>query len=104
MRHVMAHDLEPALARKVAERAFDAYREKYASYDPKLTWVSETLANASFSAKGVSLKGKIELLPGKIAFELDVPFLLRVFQGKAIEVMERELDYWRDKAKRGELS
>ncbi len=104
MRHLMSHDLDPELARKVAERAFAAYREKYASYDPKLAWVSDTVANASFAAKGVQLKGKIELLPGKIAFELEVPFLLRLFQRKAIEIMERELEHWRDKAKRGELS
>jgi hypothetical protein len=100
----MSHDLSPELARKVAERAFDAYREKYASYDPKLTWQTPDSASVSFSAKGVSLKGKVELSPGKITFELDVPFVLRLFQSKAIAVIERELAYWRDKAKSGELS
>lgn len=104
MKHVMAHDLGPELARKVADKAFESYRAKYANYDPKLTWVSDTVANASFSAKGVHLKGKVELMPGKIAFELDVPFVLKLFQNKAVAVIERELAYWRDKAKNGELS
>jgi putative polyhydroxyalkanoic acid system protein len=103
MKHVMPHDLEPALAKKAAERAFDAYRQKYADYNPRLTWLSDTRAEASFSAKGVSMKGTIELLPKGISFDLEVPFLLRLFQTKAMEIMDRELRVWVDKARRGEL-
>ncbi len=103
MRHVMPHDLGPELARKVADKAFASYRAKYAEYDPKLTWVSDTVANASFSAKGIHLKGKVELLPGKIAFELEVPFVLKLFQSKAVAVIERELAHWRDQAKSGAI-
>ena len=103
MKHVMSHDLPQETARKVAEHAFDAYRERYASYQPTLTWTSERLAEASFNAKGLELRGTLELLPSSIAFELEVPFLLRVFKGKAMQIMERELAHWSDKAKRGEI-
>ena len=53
--------------------------------------------------KGTSLKGVIELAPGSISFDLEVPFLLRMFKGKAIEIMDGELRSWTEKAKRGEL-
>jgi hypothetical protein len=104
MRHEMKHDLDAATARKVAERAFEAYRAQYAKYDPVMRWTSETRAEASFSAKGITLRGAIELLPGAIAFDLEVPLFLRPFRGKAIEIMERELARWAAKAKRGELT
>ena len=104
MKHEMAHNLGQDLARKVAERAFESYRAKYAEFAPTLTWVSETAAQASFSAKGLALRGKVELAPGKIKLELDVPFMLRMFQGKAVSIIERELCAWHDRAKRGEIS
>lgn len=103
MKHVMPHDLAPDLARKVAERAFDAYRDKYGSYNPTLTWISDTEAAAAFNAKGIKISGTIELLPKAIAFELKVPFILRVFRGRAMAIMERELKRWTDKAAAGEL-
>jgi hypothetical protein len=104
MKHEMAHDLSQDLARKVAERAFASYREKYADFAPTLTWVSDTAAKASFSAKGVELKGTVELAPGKITLDLDVPFMLRMFQSKAVSIIERELTTWHERAKRGEIS
>ena len=36
--------------------------------------------------------------------DLDVPFVFRLFKSKAVEVIEREVRVWIDKAKRGELS
>ena len=103
MKHVMSHDLPQDVARKVAEHAFDSYRQRYASYQPTLTWVSDTKAKASFNAKGIKLEGVLELLPKAIAFDLDVPFVLRIFKGRAMEIMERELGVWTEKAKRGEI-
>ncbi len=99
----MPHDLSPELAKKAAERAFAAYRERYAKYNPTLTWISDERAKASFSAKGITLNGTIELLPKAIAFDLDVPFLLRPFKKTAMQIMEQELNQWTAKAKAGEL-
>ncbi len=103
MKLEMPHDLAPELARKAAERAFDAYREKYANYHPSLTWKTDTHADASFSVKGIKLSGHIELKPKAIEFELNVPFLFRIFRKKALEIMERELSFWVGKAEAGEL-
>jgi hypothetical protein len=104
MKHEMKHDLSPELAKRVAEKAFESYSQKYAKYDPTINWTSEVRAEACFSVKGVSLKGVIELEPNSISFDLKVPFMLRMFKGKAIDIMDRELRFWTDKAKAGDIS
>ena len=35
--------------------------------------------------------------------DLDVPFLLRVFKGKAMDVIDREVKKWVEKARNGEI-
>jgi hypothetical protein len=104
MKHEMTHDLSTELARKVTERAFESYRQKYADFAPSLTWVSENAARASFFARGVELRGTVELAPGTISFDLDVPIMLRMFQGKAVAILGRELTLWLERAKKGEFS
>ena len=99
----MRHDLSPELAKKAAEKAFEAYRARYAKYNPSLAWLSESKAEASFNAKGVTMRGVLELKPGAIEFDLDVPFVLRLFKKRAMEIMDRELRVWTEKAKAGEL-
>lgn len=103
MQHVVKHDLSRDTARKVAEHAFHSYRQQYAKYNPTLTWVSENRARASFSVKGMMLTGTIDLLPNAIAFDLDVPFVFRVFKSRAIGIIERELKAWTAKAESGEI-
>jgi hypothetical protein len=103
MKHAMSHDLPLDKAKEVAEHAFDAYRQRFADYNPTLTWVSESHANASFEAKGIKLKGAIELRPKEIVFEMKVPFVLRIFEKRALEIMQRELEHWVGKAKAGEI-
>ena len=103
MKHVVKHDLDQATAKKAAEKAWEAYSEKYAKYHPKATWTSDTHADIQFSVKGMTLKGALDLEPKGIAMDLEVPFVLRVFKKQAIDVIEREIQKWIDKAKAGEL-
>ena len=49
------------------------------------------------------LRGHVELLAGAIAFELEVPWILRIFSWRAIALVEREVQHWIDAAKRGEM-
>lgn len=94
MEHVIAHDLDIATARKVADRAFDEYKTRFAKYSPSLRWISDRSAKASFTAVGYTLKGAIELSDGKITFDLDVPLLLKPFKNIAVEIVERETKRW----------
>ncbi len=104
MKHEIPHDLEPAIARIVASRALDSYRARFADYHPRVEWVSERDANIEFHVKGLRLHGSVNLLPHAIQFDLDVPFVLKLFKGRAIDVIEREVRHWIAKAKAGELS
>jgi hypothetical protein len=103
MKHLIRHDLDTPTARRAADRAFAEYRRRYEAYDPTLAWSGETRGDVSFAAKGIKLAGSIVLDPGTITMELDVPFLLRPFQKRALEVIEREVRIWLDKAKTGEI-
>lgn len=97
------HDLSKDQAKKVAQKAFDAYMERFSDYNPETNWVSDDEAEVSFSAKGVTLEGRFELTDDEIVMRMDVPFLLKPFKGKAVSVVEDEIDKWIAKAKRGEL-
>lgn len=103
MKHTVPHDLPPDLARKAAEAAIHSYTERFAEYHPTVQWISDQLAVVAFKVKGVVLKAKVELHPNAIAADMDVPFLLRMFTGKATEVIDGEIQKWIGKAKAGEL-
>lgn len=99
MKHTVNHDLGQERAKKVTESALTTYAEKFAKYSPKTSWVSPSKANISFSVKGMSLSGSVEVKEKTIELDLDVPFLLKPFQGQAISVIEGEIKAWLDKEK-----
>jgi hypothetical protein len=103
MKHVVPHDLGRDRARKVTEAAFESYQRKLAKYHPTTRWVSEARAEISFSVKGITLKGALEVGEKSIDMELEVPFLLRPFKGKALSIIEGEIREWMVKAKDGEI-
>jgi hypothetical protein len=104
MKHVIQHDLDAPLAKLATDRAFAEYRSRYPAYAPALAWTSDGRADVTFNAKGVKLNGNIHVGAGSVALEMDVPFLFRPFQKKAMEIIEREVRVWLNKAKNGELS
>jgi hypothetical protein len=99
MKHTVSHDLGQERAKKVTEAALSSYGQKFAKYSPKTTWTSASRAQIAFSVKGMSLSGSVEVKDRSIELELDVPFLLRPFQGQAISVIEGEIKTWLDKEK-----
>jgi Putative polyhydroxyalkanoic acid system protein (PHA_gran_rgn) len=103
MKQVIQHDLDTAMAKRVADRAFAEYQRRYPDYEPSLRWVSDQQADVTFNAKGIKLGGTLTLASKSIVLELDVPFLLRPFQKKALEVIDREVRVWLDKARAGQL-
>ena len=103
MKHKIPHDLSMDLAKRATEAAFDSYKQRFAEYKPTSKWVTDKKSNITFTAKGITLNGSIELEPNSIDLELDVPFLFRVFKNKAMAIIEEEIREWIDKAKAGEL-
>jgi hypothetical protein len=103
MKHSVSHDIGQQKALEAARAAFDAYKARFGKYDPHAEWVSDTRANISFKAKGISLKGSIEVKPSTIDMDLDVPFMLRPFKSMALGTVEEEIRRWVDKARAGEI-
>jgi hypothetical protein len=101
--HDIPHDLDFGLAKLAAEKAADAYRERFAEYNCKTKWVSDKRVEIEFTVMGKRLEGAMTVLSNKLELELDVPFVLRPFRGKAIQIIDKEARTWLDKAKRGEL-
>lgn len=103
MKHCVPHDLGKETAKKAVLAAFASYAERFSKYQPTANWVSEDVAKVSFSAKGMTLNGAIEVRPTSVDIDVDIPFLLRPFKDKALGAIEREITRWVDKAKRGEI-
>ena len=103
MKHQIAHDLDESVAKEVAVRAFESYQKRFADYHPTMRWTGDKDASIEFSVKGLKLQGNIGIRPRAIELDLDVPFVFRLFKSKALDVIEREVRVWIDKAKRGEL-
>lgn len=104
MEHRVSHDLGRDLGKKVTVAAFAAYAQKYAEYNPRMTWTGDYRADAAFTVKGFELKGTVEVRDREVALDLSVPLLLRPFKSKALEVIEREIKVWVEKARRGEVA
>jgi hypothetical protein len=102
MKHVVRHDLELGLAKKAAERALEAYSNRFHEHGPTVCWNGEK-ADIRFAVKGITLCGSVEVDAHTFALSLDVPLLFRVFRKKAIDIIETEIKRWIERAKRGEL-
>jgi hypothetical protein len=94
MQHIIEHDLSPELAKKAAEKAAEHYTQKWAKYDAKTTWTSDTHAEITFHVKGVSVAA---------TDMTKVPLLLRPFKNMALDVVQKTMEKWIGKAKDGEL-
>ncbi len=103
MKHEVPHDLPLASARLATAKAFESYQAKFAEYSPTVAWVDDTHANISFGVKGIVLRGSVLVLAKSIELDLDVSFVFKLFKKKAIDVIDEEVRFWIDKAKRGEL-
>lgn len=103
MKHVVRHDLDRATARKAADKAYESYSQRFAEYTPTATWTSETHCDVTFTVKGITLRGTIDLEPTAIAMDLDVPLLFRPFKKIALEAVEGQIEEWVTKARNGEL-
>jgi hypothetical protein len=103
MKHSVSHDLGLDRAKQAAEAAIKSYGQKFAKYNPQTRWVSPNRADISFTVKGISLSGSLEVQAKSIDLDMDVPFLLRPFKNQALSVIEGEIREWIDKARAGQI-
>jgi hypothetical protein len=102
MKHSVPHSLPIDAARAVAQKAIEAYQARFSEYHPTVRWVNDQIAEVSFNAKGVTLKGTFEILADRIDMDMEVPLLLRMFKQKAIDVVEKEIKSWLARAHEGQ--
>jgi hypothetical protein len=100
---MVPHDLSFDLAKKAADAALQSYKQRFPDYDPQVTWSDEKTAHVALKAKGMAMKGIFEINADNIAMDMEVPFLLKPFKQKALEVIEEQIKMWIAKAKSGEL-
>ena len=104
MEHIIKHDLSPELAKKAADKAAEHYTKKWEKYDAKSTWVTDDKAEITFRVKGVNVAATVEMQPGQAVIEMQkVPLLLRPFKNMALDVVQRTMEKWMERAKNGEL-
>jgi hypothetical protein len=103
MEHRISHDLTQEQARKAVRRAVETYTERFAKYVTETKWVNDDEVHVAFNAKGAKLAGQLKLVPNAIVIDMDVPLLLRPFKGKAVEVVEEQVQKWVQRARSGEI-
>jgi hypothetical protein len=103
MKHTVPHSLGIETARKVAKAAIASYAQRFSQYKPVASWKSEDAAEIGFTVKGMTLSGAIQVADRAIDLDLDVPFILKPFKGKAIGVIESEIKKWIAKAEKGQF-
>lgn len=104
MKHTVSHSLGLDMARKVAKAAMASYAERFSEYKPVTNWKNEDSADIGFNVKGMSLNGAVKVSATSIDLDLDVPFMLKPFKGKALAVIEAEIKKWIAKAEKGEIA
>lgn len=103
MKHTVPHDLDLDTAKKATAKALESYKERFSDYQPEVSWLDERRAEVQFKALGATLKGLFQLTPSAVEMEMDVPLRFKLFQKKAVDVVDREIKKWIEKAKQGEL-
>jgi hypothetical protein len=97
MKDKLEHGLKRDEAKQALKKAFESYRERFSKYNPQATWTDDYTAEFSFNAKGLRLEGKVTVEEDVMDVELDVPMVLRVFKGKAMDVIRDEIDKWKER-------
>ena len=103
MKHRIHHGLELGLAKKAIGKAMEAYSARFAEYNPSFSWETESRGRLAFRAKAVSVAGEIEILGEEVTVDLEVPLILRIFRNRAVQIIDREVRAWCEKARNGEL-
>lgn len=103
IKHEIHHGLELPLAKKALDKAMEAYSARFSDYSPYFRWTDERNAELGFSARGVKVQGDMEIRGEKVLVDIEVPFILKVFKGRAMQVIEDQVNEWVERARNGEL-
>lgn len=104
MEYTVKHGLpDRARVRTVVEKAYEAYTQRLANYDPTLTWEGDSAAKIGFSVMGKALVTDVTIDDDELSITGKIPFLFKPFEKKILDVVGGEVDKWLVKARAGEI-
>lgn len=104
MKYVAKHGMSDLdRVKTVIDKAYEAYQEKLASYEPNLTWRTDREATVDFTVMKKKIDANFTITEEEIRVDGNIPFIFRPFQGKIEAVVGAEIEKWIAKAKAGEI-
>ena len=103
MKKTIPTNLDKARSKIAIEKAMQAYKARFAEYSPRYEWTSDDAGEFGFDAKGIKLSGTIRIEDQQVDVEMEVPFLFKIFQGRAMKIIEDQVELWVEKVKNGEV-
>lgn len=103
MKHKIHHGLDRDLAIRATTKALEAYAKELEAWNPVVSWQGPNNAVVDCQVMGKSLQAQVDVGEDDVTFAMDVPFMMRPFQGQAISIVEKVVQDWIVKAKNGEL-
>ncbi len=93
MKVVKAHNMTREAARSKVDSEFSDLMTRFDETvsDVTYSW-QDDLMTFSFHARGFDFKGTLNVTDAELAIDLDIPLMLRAFQGLVQERLEEGLD------------
>ena len=103
MKHTIEHGLAFDVACSAARHASESCAERFEGYNFSATWVDAGHVEFGFTVAGKRLSGSMKIDAEVMVLEIPLPFVLKPFRRKAIDVIDAEVREWIARAKRGEM-
>lgn len=101
--HTVTHDVDLSTARRATRRAFEEYQHRLAAYEPRIAWKDDDHAEVAICVKGFALHGAVALHDHTIDLAMEIPWMLKPFEKRAMTVMDHEIKTWLARAHAGEV-
>jgi len=103
MKKTITSNLDRARSKIAIEKAMEDYKARFAEYSPRYDWTTDDAGEFSFNAKGIKLGGTIRVRDNFVDVDMEVPFLFRIFQSKALEVIQEQVELWVERVRTGNV-
>ena len=103
MKKVIPHDLDKAKAKKVIDKAVEAYADDAAQYSPDFKWINDSTAKLTLTVMRKQITADITLNDKDVTLDVTVPPAFKIFEKKALSLVDEEVKKWLKKAKAGAI-
>lgn len=103
MKKVIPHDLNQATAKRVIDKAVAEYSKAGAEFNPTFKWVTDSTAKLSLTILKKTIEADITLGAADVTVDVTVPAAFKLFEKKALDTIDAEVQKWLKKAKKGEI-